>query len=109
MKKNIFIEVFSEISASAFGKTDIKPIYEAQNTALVICSSLDAMNEFGGCCDSRTAQLMRIIRDKFKNDNQLEKEINNFIDDIDAMIISSNRYWLDFGKLSTTIKQLQSE
>lgn len=109
MKKNIFIEVFNEIGVSAFGMTNIEAKYEAQNTAMVICSSLDAMNELGGCCDSRTAYLMKMITDKFDKNDSVGKEVHEFISDINVMVIASNRYWLDFGRLSTAINQLQNK
>ena len=107
MDRNKFIEVFSEIGVNAFGKCDIKAEYEAQNAVLIICAGLDALNEFGGTCGSRTAYLMKIIRDKFENNDRLGKEVHDFIDSIGTMVIASNRYWLQFGAASTIIQKFQ--
>jgi len=107
--KQKFIEVFSELSTSAFGENKYKKESEAQNLAQIVCFALDALNEFGGTCGSRTAYLMKMITDKFDKNDSVGQEVHRFINDINVIVIESNRYVWDFGKISKAIEKIQDE
>ena len=105
--KKEFIQVFSEIGVDAFGQSRMNAENEAQNLAYLICYGMDALNEFGGVSDFRTAYLMQCIKMKFDPKDNIGKEVHEFIDNINTLVIQSNRYVWDFGKISTSIKKLQ--
>ena len=109
MEANQFIDVFSEIGISAVGKSDIKQEYEAHNVASIICSGLSALSEFGGVCGSRTAYLMKVITDKFDKNDSVGKEVHNFMNEVNIMVIEANRYVWDFSKISTKIEKMKDE
>lgn len=106
MEKKDFIHVFGEIGISALGGKDVEN--EAPNTASIICYGLDALCEFGGITDFRSVYLMKCICDKFDPKDRTGKEVHQFIENVSTLVVQSNRFVWDFGKISNEIKKLEN-
>lgn len=114
METKQFIEVFSEIGTSSFGATktgsdQIEPKYEALHVLSVLRNSLSALNEFGGENGSRAVYLNSKIMEKFDSKSTLGVEISNFMNSVMIMVIESNRFVWDAGKIAKTLEQIENE
>ncbi len=106
-KINEFVQVFASIGALASKECNTTKDNEARSTASIVCYGLDALNEFAGNNDHRTSFLMKCIRDKFDPKDKFGAEIYQFMDSITELIIQSNRFVWEFGKISTIIKEYE--
>jgi len=52
---------------------------------------------------------MKAIRDKFDPKERTGKEVNDFLDIINSMIIQANRYVWDFHKISKVMQEFKDE
>ena len=108
MEKKEFIQVFSEIGVSALGKSGIAPEHEALNAASIIRYGLDALSEFGGVSDFSTIRLIQFICEKFDPKDKIGKEVHEFMNEVNILVIQSNRFVWDYGKISTAIENLEN-
>ncbi len=109
MEAKEFINVFGEITKIAGEKPSKNVSNDAEHSLSIICHSLDAMSEFGGVSDSRAVYLMKCIRDKFDANDEVGKEVLRFIENVSTLLVDSNRFVWDYGKISTAIKKLEKE
>ena len=107
--KKQFIEVFSEIAVSTFGDNGLKKECQGEDLTTTIIYGLEALSEFAFNCDSETVYTMKAIRDKFDPKERAGKEVHEFMDVINTMIIQANRYGWDFRKISQTLQKIKDQ
>ncbi|HRZ96157.1 MAG TPA: hypothetical protein P5084_01265 [Paludibacter sp.] len=108
MKNNQFIEVFSKINDLSIRDQELTKEAKAESVTSVIWYGLDALSEFAFNCDCEKAHLLKVIREKFDPGEPIGDEVHKFIESIYTLIIQSNRYFSDYGKIARAVQEIEN-